>query len=1227
MPSAPTAGTPAITLKRKTFVVTAVFSVLFTIATTLLVFWSVGKQENLAFQNKFSEHARLLAHELDQVLNERISSIDRMGGRWERSKGIPKPLWQADAESYVQSMPGIQAIALVEPDGRIKWISPLKNNNEQALGFNLASDPVRKEALDKARLTHRVAVSGMVDLVQGTQGVLVIRALYVDQHLAGYISAALRLNEVVQKLNLEEKLAGYSISIDYIDDGQRPESKADSTTVKYVPLQLGDGHWKLKIQLRKGIAAVEHSQTSQLVLLAGLSVAALLAGLFMFWIKAVSEQETIEELETRWRFAIEGSDLGLWDWNNLTNKVFFSKRWKEMLGYTDDEIGNTPEEWSNRIHPDDRDSTYAELEKHFNGETTLYRSDLRMLCKDGSYRWIHARGRVMEWDKHHKPARMLGTHTDIHERKVLEGSLQAERQNLRSILDNAPIGIWRQDNVGHLQFVNRWFCESVGIPEERFLAVPHYAELYDEEMAKRYIASDMAAIASDLPQFPDETITFTDGKAHDLEITKIRLADENGDAGLIGIAWDISERKKLDQTLRIQEDRLRQILQNQSVATFIIDNQHRVMHWNSACEILTGLPAGEVIGTRNAWRGFYPEERPCLADLVLESRQSEATNLYPIQAPSALLDTGWHAEAWFENLGGKRRYVIFDASPIIDAAGNISAVVETLQDITNQKNIEESLRETEDRFRVIADSAPVLIWMSDTEGLCTFFNKPWLDFTGRPLEQQLGNGWIESIHPEDREQCLDLYHQRLKSRMEFTMEYRLLRHDGEYRWVTDHGIPRAQADGTFVGYIGSCVDIEEAKRTEHQLRTGREMAKRALEALQYQKYALDQHAIVATTDVEGRITYANEKFCQISGYATEELLGQDHKIVHSGYHPHGFFKEMYRTIARGEVWQGEVCNRAKDGSLYWVYTTVVPFMGADGKPEQYIAIRADISERKAAETELKQHRDHLQELVLEQTHDLRLAKEAAEQANLAKSEFLANMSHELRTPLHAILSFSELGHNKIESAPADKLRGYFDRINASGNRLLALLNDLLDLSKLEAGKMALQKGDHDLIGLLMEATSEFEALINAAKIELRLMPTTCNTTVEVDPLRIGQVLRNLLSNAIKFTPPGGKITIQISPATLHHGRRAEDRGTIPAVQVEISDTGVGIPENELQRIFDKFVQSSKTNSGAGGTGLGLAICKEIVDMHHGLLLARNNIEGGATFCLTLPITSHPELEA
>ncbi len=1190
--------------------------VLFTITVTLMVFWAVRKQERIAFEHQIAEHALLLGRQIDGIFQERVNAIDRMGARWEHIGGTSRKLFDLDAQNYLSTIPGLQAIEYAAPDGRIQWVNPMQGN-EKALGFQLTSEPVRRAAVEHAKNTRQITLSGLVDFVQGGNGLLIIRALYVDGKHDGYIIAVFRFNEVMQKLNAEELLNGYLLTLAH---GPQPQNANGSETLtKLMPLKLGDGQWWIRLIVDPRSATLNRSTISDLVLLAGLSVAVLLALIFGFWLKIMREQSRTYEMESRWRFAVEGSEIGLWDWDAVSNKVYYSSSWKSMLGYSDADIGDTLDEWDKRIHPDDRESTYAELHRHFRGETDIYISDHRMLCKNGEYLWIHDRGKVMAWTPDGKPARVMGTHLNIHEQTLLKQALDEEQRYLRNIMDNAPMGIWHQDSNGRLVFVNRWFCNAVGIPEERFLSVDHYSELYEPEMAERCIASDMAAMAADTPQVSYETIPFTDGQNHDLEITKIRLDEESGQQGIIGIAQDISERKKLDSVLKLQEQRIRDILHNQNVATFIIDTQHRVQFWNRACETLTGVEAHQIIGTTDTWRGFYTQKRPCLADLVLDSRQADIGDYYEYQQPSTLLETGWHAEGWFENLGGRRRYVIFDAAPIHDHDGNLVSVVETLQDITEQKHVEESLRETEGRFHEIADSAPVMIWMAGTDRIVSFFNRTFLDFIGKSLENSLHGGWVEAVYPEDRANYRSIYDRNFDVRNSFSTEVRIRRYDGEYRWVYILGVPRFTDHGDFVGYIGTGIDIEENKRNQHEILEGRATAQRALKALEYQKFALDEHAIVATTDANGHITYANRKFCEISGYTLEELLDQDHRIVNSGHHPKSFFNHLYQTIQQGKTWHGEICNRAKNGQLYWVDTTIVPFLGENGAPERYIAIRTDITERKRAESELIRHRDHLQDLVKEQTADLRAAKEAAERADLAKSEFLANMSHELRTPMHAILSFSDLGLEKIDSATPEKLGSYFKRIHTSGERLLLLLNDLLDLSKLEAGQMVLEIHPHDLRPLVRDAIAEFESLITNKRLHLTVEESNCNTTALVDANRFGQVIRNLLSNAIKFTPDEGSITLRFSSAETRHGRRAEDGGQFdPAVMLEIIDAGIGIPENELDSIFDKFVQSSKTKTNAGGTGLGLSICKEMVEAHRGRIYAHNNPEGGATFTVILP---------
>ena len=246
------------------------------------------------------------------------------------------------------------------------------------------------------------------------------------------------------------------------------------------------------------------------------------------------------------------------------------------------------------------------------------------------------------------------------------------------------------------------------------------------------------------------------------------------------------------------------------------------------------------------------------------------------------------------------------------------------------------------------------------------------------------------------------------------------------------------------------------------------------------------------------------------------------------------------------------------------------------------------------------------------------AKKQAEQANMTKSQFLANISHELRTPMHGILSFSKFGIDWIDTADQDKLLHYFNQIHNSGERLLALLNDLLDLSKLESGKMEYQMTEKDLRMIVGACITEFSLTAHEKKVSLKANEPDFLTRIHCDETRIDQVMRNLMSNAIKFSPDRGTVTVSYEATVIPMGRRSTDQTHIKAVAVKVKDQGIGIPEEELKKVFDKFVQSSKTRTGAGGTGLGLAICAEIIRAHQGKIWAENNPEGGATFTFTLP---------
>ncbi len=224
-----------------------------------------------------------------------------------------------------------------------------------------------------------------------------------------------------------------------------------------------------------------------------------------------------------------------------------------------------------------------------------------------------------------------------------------------------------------------------------------------------------------------------------------------------------------------------------------------------------------------------------------------------------------------------------------------------------------------------------------------------------------------------------------------------------------------------------------------------------------------------------------------------------------------------------------------------------------------------------------------------------------------------------RAPGVSFFALPRLARERIDVTPppVDKLRQYLSRIDQSGGRLLTLLNDLLDLARLEAGRMAYEIGVQELLGVIDGVTAELEAVSKERGVRIGIQCRTADTRAAFDAARIGQVVRNLLSNALKFTPSGREVTVLVEPCDASGGSLATD-GRGPALRVTVSDEGVGIPEDELEAVFDKFIQSSSTKSGAGGTGLGLAITREIVEQHGGRIHARNNARGGADFVFVLP---------
>ena len=618
-----------------------------------------------------------------------------------------------------------------------------------------------------------------------------------------------------------------------------------------------------------------------------------------------------------------------------------------------------------------------------------------------------------------------------------------------------------------------------------------------------------------------------------------------------------------------------------------------------------------------------------------------------------------------------------------------------------QRRAEVALRESEERFRIVADSAPVAIWMSDTDKLCTFFNKPWLDFTGRTIEQEIGNGWAESVHPDDLQRCLKIYTEAFDARQPFVMQYRLRRHDGEYRWISDNGVPRYDAQQNFGGYIGSCLDVTELINKEQALRESEERMSLAAEAANLamwewdlntdevwttgrqrnlseprisEKATLDsfisrlhiddrdqvQQALKAATksgddfasefrvmlpdgrvrwiaargrciktsggknmrfrgvsmDVtaqkdmndlfrlatesslsgvvlvneQGHIILVNSQVEKLFGYRREELVGRPVDILvperFAGHHPAHRAKFIAAPTARAMGAGRELFARRKNGSEFPVEIGLNPIQTPDGIV--VLTTVVDITARKKAEVEALRHREEI-------GHLSRVA---------AMGELAASIAHELNQPLSGIVSNAGAGQRFIDRGDVDlkEIRELLADISADGRRAGDVIRGIQSMVKKGVG--AHRRIDLNDVVMSVVRMVKANAALHSCDLDTFLDPGL--PAVKGDPIQLQQVLLNLVINAFD--------AMRDTPLSRRKVIIATESNADGVTRVSVRDYGVGIPEEEGERVFEQFFTTK-----AKGLGMGLAIVRTIVESHGGTVAAENVDGGGARFHFTLPV--------
>jgi PAS domain S-box-containing protein len=529
---------------------------------------------------------------------------------------------------------------------------------------------------------------------------------------------------------------------------------------------------------------------------------------------------------------------------------------------------------------------------------------------------------------------------------------------------------------------------------------------------------------------------------------------------------------------------------------------------------------------------------------------------------------------------GNERWVVSRGETITEPRGDtrrLGAVI----DITERKRAEEALRESETRFRTMANSAPVMIWLAGTDKLCTFFNKGWLDFTGRTLEQEIGNGWAEGVHPEDFDRCLQHYSNSFDARKEFEIEYRLRRKDGEYRWVLDHGVPRSEADSEFLGYIGTAIDITEHKRDAEALEKERAFLRQVIDTTPNFIFAKDR---------EGRFTLANQAVADAYGTTVDNLIGRTDTDFNPNKDEIEFFRrddqEVIDTLQERFIAEEHITDA--QGRVRWLQTVKRPIIESDGTAKQVLGASTDITQRKETEIELREQRVQL-------AHVARIT---------TMGELAASLAHELNQPLTAILSNAQAALRFMSSKPADleEVREILQDIVKDNSRAGEVIRRMRALVK----KEELDFASVDLASLIRDVVVLVHSDAILLNIKLALDLDDNLQPVQGDKVQLQQVVLNLLLNAFD--------AMKDCPASERDVKLRLEGSGAGLIQAAVSDRGTGLTVDKLDKIFQPFY----TTKG-DGLGMGLSICRSIIEAHGGHLWAENNADRGATFYFTVRV--------
>ncbi len=895
------------------------------------------------------------------------------------------------------------------------------------------------------------------------------------------------------------------------------------------------------------------------------------AGQVTGWIGTITDIHEQKQLAERLQLVLRAVDGLIYDWNLETNEVYRSEKLMDLIGLHPDQAPPQADWWANRIHPEDLQRLQPRIQNLLASASELYESEYRVWHEQGYWVDVWERSCLIR-DSQGQTIRIVGSTLDISHRKQAERDLREAHIQLEAALAAGSIYTWRWNLLENQVVTNRNFAELLGLesagttanfPIEQFLHAVH------PEDRDRVIAAFDEAITTGadlvteyrilIPHRPETACRWVIARG------SVEFDDHGQAIAFPGALADITDRKQAELERQRSEAILQAFIAASPITLALFDRELRFLYANEALAQMNERPLSEHLG-HTLWE-VVPQMAPQFAPMLLEIMET--------QQPVLNLEFNGEVQP------GVFRSTIANHYPVCLPNGEVIGAGVAVMDITSLTQAQQELKDSEERFRTLADNISQFAWMADNQGWIFWYNQRWFDFTGTTLEQMQGWGWQQVHHPDHVERVVHKFRHCIQTGTTWEDTFPLRGDNGQYRWFLSRAIPLRDAQGQVTRWFGTNTDITELRQTELALRQTTERLNVALKSAPLTLF---------NQDLDRRYTWI---YNPTHNFTVEDVIGKRDEDLTSP-ESSGRLIELKQQVLETGIGVREEVKISWEDCIRYYDLTVDPIRNPQNQIVGITCAAVDISDRKQLEAE----RERLFEQ--EQT-----AREAAERANRIKDEFLAVLSHELRSPLNPILGWTKLLQTR--TFDVKQTREALATIERNAKLQAQLIDDLLDVARILRGKLSLNLESVNL-AFVIEAAIETVRTTAAAK-SITLHTELPNLgQVAGDAARLQQIIWNLLSNAIKFTPPGGMVRIN----SKQLGEQAE---------IMVQDTGKGINPEFLPYIFESFRQEdASTTRKYGGLGLGLAIVRQLIEAHGGTITAHSPGEGlGATFTLRLPL--------